>query len=171
VNGTVGGMYSDELIRGLDRLKAIMISVATGGPRIAAVQEEFVQLYDEVSRQLETRRIPNPLPYRDLWEWYGRWSSGDMPTWRSRRDFVNELFRGLVENVRKESGRRNAAELVRPQQAAKPSHGMPWDVFVSHATEDKDSFARPLAERLRQRGYAFGSTNLLLPWVTVCGGR
>jgi hypothetical protein len=29
---------------------------------------------------------------------------------------------------------------------------MPWDVFVSHASEDKDAIARPLAHELRRRG-------------------
>jgi histidyl-tRNA synthetase len=27
-----------------------------------------------------------------------------------------------------------------------------WDVFVSHASEDKDAIARPLAKELRSRG-------------------
>lgn len=27
-----------------------------------------------------------------------------------------------------------------------------WDVFISHASEDKDSFVRPLAEALAQLG-------------------
>ena len=27
-----------------------------------------------------------------------------------------------------------------------------WDVFISHASEDKDDFVRPLAEDLEQRG-------------------
>jgi len=27
-----------------------------------------------------------------------------------------------------------------------------WDVFISHTSEDKEAFARPLAEKLRQRG-------------------
>lgn len=27
-----------------------------------------------------------------------------------------------------------------------------WDVFISHASEDKDDFVRPLAERLRHEG-------------------
>jgi hypothetical protein len=30
---------------------------------------------------------------------------------------------------------------------------MEWDVFVSHAFEDKERFARPLAEGLRERGF------------------
>ncbi len=27
-----------------------------------------------------------------------------------------------------------------------------WDIFISHASEDKDTVARPLAERLRSLG-------------------
>jgi hypothetical protein len=29
---------------------------------------------------------------------------------------------------------------------------MEWDVFISHASEDKESFVRPLAKRLQERG-------------------
>ena len=29
---------------------------------------------------------------------------------------------------------------------------MPWDAFISHASEDKESFVRPLAVALRDRG-------------------
>ena len=29
---------------------------------------------------------------------------------------------------------------------------MKWDVFISHAFEDKEAFVRPLADALRQTG-------------------
>jgi hypothetical protein len=93
-------MNDQELRQALDRLKATMIAVATGGPRIGTVQASFAQSYDEVATELLHRQIQNPLPYRDLWEWYGRWSSGDLPSWQSRRDFVNDLFGDLIRNIR-----------------------------------------------------------------------
>jgi hypothetical protein len=34
----------------------------------------------------------------------------------------------------------------------KGAQAIEWDVFISHATEDKEDFARPLAERLRSQG-------------------
>lgn len=42
------------------------------------------------------------------------------------------------------------------QENRKPTAKAPskWDVFVSHASEDKDALARPLAEELRSRGLA-----------------
>jgi hypothetical protein len=96
-------MTNPELLQALDRLKATMIAVATGGPRIQAVQEEFAEEYDAVARELAERQLPNPLPYRDLWAWYGRWSSGDMPSWQSRRNFINGLFNELVPAIQSRS--------------------------------------------------------------------
>jgi hypothetical protein len=90
---------TDELVQLLDRLKATMIAVATGGPRIGDVEGAFARDYDKAAIELERRRIQNPLPYRDLWDWYGRWSSGDMPSWQSRRQFVNGLFNDLLRTI------------------------------------------------------------------------
>jgi hypothetical protein len=92
-------MTAAELIKALDWLRATMISVATGGPRIQLVQSEFQETYDQVIDELTSRQVPNPLPYRDLWRWYGRWSSGDLPTYASRRAFVADLFDPLIAQV------------------------------------------------------------------------
>jgi hypothetical protein len=62
-------MTDPELLQALDRLKATMIAVATGGPRIQAVQAEFTEEYDLVAHELGERQLQNPLPYRDLWAW------------------------------------------------------------------------------------------------------
>jgi hypothetical protein len=145
-------MTDAELLQALDRLKAIMIAVATGGPRISEAQAEFTQLYDDISSELASRQIKNPLPYRDLWEWYGHYSAGDMPKWQQRRVFVNNLFRDLVRGIQEGHARREPPDLPRQPEMAARSDAMQWDVFVSHASEDKDDFARPLAQRLQASG-------------------
>src|SRR6266567_7817932 len=94
----------DELIKGLDKLKSTMISVSTGGPQIGTVESQFVALYDQVDWELRARGIENGLPYRSLWDWYGRWSQGDLPSYQSRRTFVNDLFATLVKRVRDKPG-------------------------------------------------------------------
>jgi hypothetical protein len=38
---------------------------------------------------------------------------------------------------------------------------MDWDVFISHAWEDKEDIARPLAEALDERGCVSGTTSSL----------
>ena len=145
-------MDSDELLRELDRLKATMISVATGGQKIGEVESSFIALYDVVDRGLTERGIDNPLPYRDLWEWYGRWSNGDMPKWAQRRTFVNEMFSGVVQQVRRTRLAQAAtANSPRRDQEASAAEAK-YDVFISHASEDKAAFVQPLAERLRSRG-------------------
>jgi hypothetical protein len=92
-------MTDQELFEKIERLKSIMIAVATGGPRIGDVQADFARDYDGLATELAHRNIENPLPYRDLWEWYGRWSSGDMPSWQSRRQFVNNLVGDLIRRA------------------------------------------------------------------------
>jgi TIR domain-containing protein len=49
---------------------------------------------------------------------------------------------GILDDLRAEYG------MTKPESNA----GTSWDAFVSHATEDKEAFARPLAEALRARG-------------------
>jgi hypothetical protein len=107
-------MTDDELLEALDRLKATMIAVATGGPRIDKFQHEFAKLYDAVQYELARRDLKNPIPYRDLWEWYGRWSSGDMPSWQSRRSFVNAVFADLVQAVEQTNRHLQDAPLQHP---------------------------------------------------------
>jgi hypothetical protein len=94
-------MTNEKLLQAVDWIKTMMISVATGGPRINEVQSEFLAKYDLVAEELAARGIPNTLPYRDLWQWYGRWSGGDMPSWQSRRNFVNALTDELVSNIKR----------------------------------------------------------------------
>lgn len=93
-------MTDDELIAAIEQIRATMIDVATGGDRIQHVNDDYRELYGRVAAALARKRIDNPLLYGDLWDWYGRWSSGDMPTWQSRRNYVNEICNPLVQRVR-----------------------------------------------------------------------
>jgi hypothetical protein len=96
-------MTTEELFQAVDWIKVTMIAVATGGPRINEVNADFAKKYDEVAKQLASRGVKNTFPYRDLWQWYERWSSGDMPSWQSRRSFVNGLADELMLNIQEAS--------------------------------------------------------------------
>src|SRR6266853_5850077 len=93
-------MTDSELLLALDSLRNTMIAVATGGPRIENVNHQFQQAYADVAEVLARRGLENPLPYGNLWDWYGRWSSGDLPNYRSRRIFVSEIFNPLINRIR-----------------------------------------------------------------------
>jgi hypothetical protein len=93
-------MTDDELITGLEQIKALLISVATGGPRINDVERRYQQAYAPVAAELARRGLGNPVVFGSLWDWYGRWSSGDLPTYQSRRDFIGEMINPVANQIR-----------------------------------------------------------------------
>ena len=93
-------MTDDELIAALEQIRNTMIAVATGGPRIAEVNEEYQRVFAAVAADLARRHIDNPITYGSLWDWYGRWSSGDLPSYQSRRAFVGELINPVINRIR-----------------------------------------------------------------------
>lgn len=93
-------MTDDELVSGLENIRNTMIAVATGGPRINEVNDQYQRTFETVTAELARRRIDNPITYGSLWDWYGRWSSGDLPSYQSRRTFVGELINPLIHRIR-----------------------------------------------------------------------
>jgi len=77
-----------------------MVAVSTGGPKIDRVNLEYVQRRQEIRAELEQRGLQDPNTYRDLWAWYGKWSSGDLPSYQSRRQYLGELYNPLLERIR-----------------------------------------------------------------------
>jgi len=75
-----------------DKVSARMVSVATGGPAIKTVNTAYTRQHRALGAVLRRLGIPSPNQFDDLWQWYGRWSSGDMPQYQDRRVFVAELF-------------------------------------------------------------------------------
>ena len=93
-------MSTPDLLKALDKLRNTMINVSTDGPRIGTVNTEYRELFAKVDKAFRDRGIKNPLPYGDLWDWHGRWTSGDMPTYKSRRAFVSECFASVINQIR-----------------------------------------------------------------------
>lgn len=91
-------MTDAELLGLLDKMRGVMVAVATGGPRIGEVNDEFQRNYRAAADALTERGIENPLPYADLWQWYGKWSA-DLLSYASRRAYVAELFTPLLGSL------------------------------------------------------------------------
>ena len=85
-----------KLISELEAQRSLMIAVATGGPRIQTVNAEYQQRRARINEMLDHLEIPDPNPFADLWAWYGKWSSGDLPSYQSRRQFISDLYGPLV---------------------------------------------------------------------------
>lgn len=86
-----------ELERLIDSQIDLMIAVATGGPRIQAKNAEYKQRREDIRVKLKSLGRDDPNPFVDLWDWYGRWSSGELPSYQSRRDYVRNSYRGVLD--------------------------------------------------------------------------
>ena len=91
---------NEAVLDDLDRLRSILIAVSTGGPRINDVNENYKAIYSQLDGQLKGLALKNPIPYTDLWDWYGKWSSGDFPSYKSRREYIRSLFAPLEVRLR-----------------------------------------------------------------------
>jgi hypothetical protein len=67
------------------------------------VNDEYRERRRRIQEALKDRRLEDANPYHDLWRWYGKWSSGDLPSYQSRRLHVAELYDGLIDRVRRGS--------------------------------------------------------------------
>jgi hypothetical protein len=86
----------NELIKEIELQKGLMISVATGGPRIQNVNEEYKNRRLLIMSTLQAIGIEDPNPFGDLWDWYGKWSDGSLPTYQSRRSYIASFFQPLI---------------------------------------------------------------------------
>lgn len=92
-------MTDDELITNIEYLRNTMISVSTGGHRIQDVDVQYQATYSRVALELKRRKIENPIGFQGLWDWYGHWSSGDLPSYASRRSFIGKLINPLIDRI------------------------------------------------------------------------
>ena len=88
-----------DLIEDLSFLSSTMISVSTGGQRIQDINEKYQKVYSKASKVLDRLKIQNPNPFGDLWEWYGKWSSGEFPKYADRRTFISSMYKNLLKTI------------------------------------------------------------------------
>jgi hypothetical protein len=88
-----------QLIATIEKQKGLMIAVATGERRIQDVNEEYKKRRDEISKALQGKGIKDPNRFGDLWSWYNRWKSGDLPSYQSRRHFVSDLYAQTIRQL------------------------------------------------------------------------
>lgn len=88
IGGESGKM---QLKSDIESVKDLMVAVSTGGPRIQEVDSRYKSLNGSIHQRCKQLNIKYNNPFVGLWDWYGKWSS-ELPTYQSRRLFINELF-------------------------------------------------------------------------------
>jgi hypothetical protein len=89
-----------KLVEAIETQKALMIAVATGGPRIKDVNKEYEERRMQIRQALARLEVEDPNPYSDLWTWYGKWSDGSLPSYQSRRKYIADLYQTLLDALR-----------------------------------------------------------------------
>ena len=74
--------------------KAILISVATGGPKINSVNNRYQLLSKQIQSTLKPLGIDTSKIYVDLWAWYSVWST-QFKTYQERRDHISSIFKEI----------------------------------------------------------------------------
>lgn len=92
---------SEDAVKEIEAQRSLMIAVATGGPRIQSVNKEYQERRGRIDALLTQLQLPDPNPYDDLWAWYGKWSSGDLPSYQSRREFISNLYAPLIDALKR----------------------------------------------------------------------
>jgi len=90
----------NALIEDVETERNMMISVATGGDDINSVNDEYDRRRFVIRTALAKLGLNDPNPYDELWDWYGKWSSGELPTYASRRVYIRKLFAPLIEKLK-----------------------------------------------------------------------
>jgi len=93
-------MTIKELIQTIEKTQHFMVVVSTGQILIDGINDDYQTAYQQVDAELQVLGIENPNPYSNLLEWYGQWSSGDLPSYKSRCQFLSEMFNPLIRELK-----------------------------------------------------------------------
>ena len=91
----------DQALELLAEQKALLISVATGGPQIQEVEGDYKKRRQHLVDLLGNLSLRYPFPWRSLWDWHGAWKSAGFPTYASRRKHISDLARNTEEALEK----------------------------------------------------------------------
>lgn len=99
VGGEVG---KDQMKKDLESIRDILISVSTGGPRFQEVEPQYKSLHSALSKKCKQLNITYNNCFDGLWQWYGRYRA-ELPTYQSRREFIQNLLAPTFEAFNSDS--------------------------------------------------------------------
>ena len=92
-------MEIDKLIQIINELRDIMITVSTTDLPLKQYEGEYRTIYQKVDTELKLKGMENPNPHSDIRKWHGKWSSGDLPTYKIRREHIRNMYNLLLNNL------------------------------------------------------------------------
>lgn len=129
-----------ELIAEVEKQRQLMIAVSTGGPRIQEKNQEYQERRRILRAALIKMRIDDPNPYTDLWDWYGKWSSGDLPNYQSRRQYISNLYKPLIDYLETDRLERGSEPINEPTGWARVDRGVDKIIYQLEISKNEEDF-------------------------------
>jgi len=129
---------ANQVAQKIEMQKNLMIAVATGGPRLKDVNEEYEKRRIQIREQLQLIGTEDLNPFPDLWTWYGKWSDGSLPSYQSRRRYVTELYQPLLDGLRLAKG--SAINVAAPTGWARVDRGVEKIAKAMEEAKDEEDF-------------------------------
>lgn len=82
----------------LQRTANMIVSVGTGQARIQDVDKDYMRLDRQLSANFQRLGLPEPFPWRALWDWYGFYSQ-ELASYRERREHVAGLTKAALSSL------------------------------------------------------------------------
>lgn len=136
-------------------------------------EEEMRHILQTCRRLTKRIGVDLDLPFSDYRTFKSHWRvNGAVGSWRARRKILNDLFEPLHQELARledaadlpaPDGSTEVSPRSRPETSAIGDHSSAaddarsernWDIFISYATEDKETVATPLANALQGLGFS-----------------
>jgi len=102
--------------------------------------QEYQERRRKIRSSLTRMRIKDPNPFSDLWDWYGKWSSGDLPSYQSRRQYISELYKPLLDFLETDRAERASEPINEPTGWARVDRGVDKIIYQLETSENEEDY-------------------------------
>lgn len=82
----------------LQRVANMIVAVGVGQVRIQDVNKDYKKLDRQLRANFKILGLPEPFPWREMWEWYGYYKL-ELETYQLRRDHIARLTREALDRL------------------------------------------------------------------------
>ena len=114
---------SATILQKVHAVRTLMIAVSTGKRQIDDAEAEYTELRGQIAAGLRALGISDPNVFHSLWDWYSYWKEHGLTSWQSRRNYMNSLFKPVIEALEAAPVEKPQSENAKADQTFSIRHG------------------------------------------------